>query len=322
MKNKRGITLIALVITIIILLILAGVIINLVLGERGIIHMAEQSGKNYINAVEYEETMLNNLADYLNPILSFEEMLKECNIDTKYTLEDLVNNKDGILEKVLSNSKIVDYILNNPDNYLDAFKNSEIAISMLATTENVRDKIVNNDRWLNEIQNCVNAEKFNEHMKTIPIMTSTTTPSGEIISMGGYQNNHPYCAFDGNTDTFFYNFYYLNNVNPNFNHDIIYKFDEVKEIYKISAIISNPSGGNSSNKFSIFISQDENGDNWEEVKKDEWLWGIGEHPKSKTEEIIFKNLKHVRRIKVYSYCHCGTNAITLHPIHQIQAYGI
>ena len=44
-KNK-GITLIALVITIIVLLILAGVTINLTLGENGIFKTAEMAGKN------------------------------------------------------------------------------------------------------------------------------------------------------------------------------------------------------------------------------------------------------------------------------------
>ena len=43
LKNKRGITLIALVITIIILLILASVSLNLVLGDNGIIERAQQA---------------------------------------------------------------------------------------------------------------------------------------------------------------------------------------------------------------------------------------------------------------------------------------
>ena len=41
-----------LVITIIILLILAGITLNLTLGENGIIKMAEKAGKNYVNAAE------------------------------------------------------------------------------------------------------------------------------------------------------------------------------------------------------------------------------------------------------------------------------
>ena len=48
--SQRGITLIALVITIIVLLILAGVTINLTLGENGILTTAQQAAKNYTDA--------------------------------------------------------------------------------------------------------------------------------------------------------------------------------------------------------------------------------------------------------------------------------
>lgn len=47
MKKQKGITLIALAITIIILLILAGVVLNLTIGKRGIIEKAKESGENY-----------------------------------------------------------------------------------------------------------------------------------------------------------------------------------------------------------------------------------------------------------------------------------
>ncbi len=46
-KNQKGITLIALVITIIILLILAGVVLNLTLGEHGILKQAQQGAEQY-----------------------------------------------------------------------------------------------------------------------------------------------------------------------------------------------------------------------------------------------------------------------------------
>lgn len=61
LKGQKGITLIALVITIIVLLILAGITISLTLGEHGIINMAEKSGKNYTNAANYEQAGLNKI---------------------------------------------------------------------------------------------------------------------------------------------------------------------------------------------------------------------------------------------------------------------
>jgi hypothetical protein len=57
-KTQKGITLIALVITIIVLLILAGITINLTVGQNGIITTAQQAGKKYQQAAEDEQTQL------------------------------------------------------------------------------------------------------------------------------------------------------------------------------------------------------------------------------------------------------------------------
>jgi len=50
LKGQKGITLVALVITIIVLLILAGVTISLTLGNEGIFTTAQKAAKNYTNA--------------------------------------------------------------------------------------------------------------------------------------------------------------------------------------------------------------------------------------------------------------------------------
>ena len=49
-RQEKGITLIALVITIIVLLILAGVTINVILGENGLISITKNAGEEYIKA--------------------------------------------------------------------------------------------------------------------------------------------------------------------------------------------------------------------------------------------------------------------------------
>ncbi len=64
-SRNTGITLIALIITIIVLLILAGVTINLTLGEKGIFRTAEMAGKNYMDAQDRE---LAGLIDFENTI--------------------------------------------------------------------------------------------------------------------------------------------------------------------------------------------------------------------------------------------------------------
>ncbi len=60
-SNNKGITLVALVITIIILLILAGITINLTIGQRGILKRAEEAGKNYQEVAGKEDEELRKL---------------------------------------------------------------------------------------------------------------------------------------------------------------------------------------------------------------------------------------------------------------------
>ena len=60
--DGKGITLVALVITIIVLLILAGITINLTVGQRGILTRAQEAGKNYQEAAKKED---EDLAKFL-----------------------------------------------------------------------------------------------------------------------------------------------------------------------------------------------------------------------------------------------------------------
>ena len=64
MKKDNGITLIALVITIVVMIILAGVAINLTLGENGVFRKAKFAKEEYNNAQIDEQTMLNELATF------------------------------------------------------------------------------------------------------------------------------------------------------------------------------------------------------------------------------------------------------------------
>ena len=66
-KNTKAITLISLVITVIVLLILAGVTLTLTLGNNGIFKTAEKAGENYTKAQEKE----------LSDLASLDEKLKE-----------------------------------------------------------------------------------------------------------------------------------------------------------------------------------------------------------------------------------------------------
>ena len=68
LKGQKGITLVALVITIIVLIILAGVSIALVFDEDGIINKAQDAAQNYANAADEEAAMLDDAFDVLNEV--------------------------------------------------------------------------------------------------------------------------------------------------------------------------------------------------------------------------------------------------------------
>ena len=61
MKNNKGITLVALVVTIVVLLILAGVSINLVLGNNGIIAKAKDAETKSAEASQNDLKGMNAL---------------------------------------------------------------------------------------------------------------------------------------------------------------------------------------------------------------------------------------------------------------------
>ena len=62
-KNNKGITLVALVITIIVLLILAGVSLSLVLGENGVLSQAKNA-KVKTDTAAAKEKLLLDLSEY------------------------------------------------------------------------------------------------------------------------------------------------------------------------------------------------------------------------------------------------------------------
>ncbi len=70
MNNEKGITLVALVVTIIVLLILTGVSLNLVLGDNGIITRAQDAVTRYKEAETQEQWQMDNF------MVAYEDKLK------------------------------------------------------------------------------------------------------------------------------------------------------------------------------------------------------------------------------------------------------
>ena len=116
-NNKKGITLIALVVTIIVLIILAGVSISLVLGENGIVTIAKRSKENTELAKVEEETRLNELAKQIeegtsggttNPPVEKSEIEKSRDAGTYMTEKTTLKDSNGNLIKVPQGFKIAE----------------------------------------------------------------------------------------------------------------------------------------------------------------------------------------------------------------------
>ena len=91
-QNQKGITLIALVITIIVLLILAGITINLTVGQNGILNRAQEAGKNYKES-EVRENVELALLD-----LQTEVIFDNQDLTVEYALNKL--EEKGVFEEI------------------------------------------------------------------------------------------------------------------------------------------------------------------------------------------------------------------------------
>ena len=85
-KRNNGITLIALVVTIIVLLILAGISIMMLTGQNGILNRAKEAKESTQQAQEYEQTAINNTSDFINSYVNGKsyEVVEPTNVEDWY----------------------------------------------------------------------------------------------------------------------------------------------------------------------------------------------------------------------------------------------
>ncbi len=74
-KKEKGITLVALVVTIIVLLILAGVAISLTIGQNGIFTRAQNATERWEKASTNEAEQMNDFTD------TYDEVVANLNLD-------------------------------------------------------------------------------------------------------------------------------------------------------------------------------------------------------------------------------------------------
>ena len=171
-KNKRGITLIALVVTIVVLLILAGVTISLLLDENGIIAKSKDARAetrvsqiedevgmwkqhNFINkesnqAQENADTMLANLIS--RKLLTEEEIDRDQELIT-------IKKKDGTIVKEISYSSVTINISKTPATE----KSGAVVLTVTATGTIIHNiDVSQGDEELNNFVNSLSEEQKKE----------------------------------------------------------------------------------------------------------------------------------------------------------------
>ena len=135
MKNNEGITLVALVVTIIVLIILAGISIDLTLGDNGIITIAKRAKENTELAKIEEETELNELYTQLETGDSGSENLPYDSIakltEFKTAIAKAIEEAGGIKPEVSAETEV---FANNIKGIL-----KEVTKDATATTEDIAE---------------------------------------------------------------------------------------------------------------------------------------------------------------------------------------
>lgn len=143
LKEKKGITLVALVITIVILIILATIAIQFAFGNNGLIKRASDAKEFYANDIEYTDKSLTNTESYINDLLNNNN--NEIDITINVTGEDASVIADGTIIKEV---KFENVPIPNGFYYAGGDKNTGIVISDIEGDDLDNSKSGNQFVWI------------------------------------------------------------------------------------------------------------------------------------------------------------------------------
>ena len=153
LKKEKGITLIALVVTIVVLLILAGVSTNVLFSDSGLIEKAQDSGLK-IRAAQVEEVVANwKQSNFINTSINeskedADKMLEDL-ISKKLVTEDeidreqekiIIKKKDGTIVKEISYSDVEIVISKTPEKEKSGTVNLKVESVKGVTMPNIKTK--------------------------------------------------------------------------------------------------------------------------------------------------------------------------------------
>ncbi len=191
LKNKKGITLIALVVTIVVLLILAGVTINLLLDENGIIvkskdarietrasQVEDEVGMwkqhNFINK---ESNQAQESADTMLASLISKKLLTEDEIDRDQELIT-IKKKNGTIIREISYSSVTINISKSPEN-----KKSGYVELTVESVEGMTIPIITNEEELNDFLSSLSKEQKKDIIKrSLPTWVNNRDSSANCMT--------------------------------------------------------------------------------------------------------------------------------------------
>lgn len=209
-KNEKAITLLALVITIIILLILAGVGIH-TLTNTALLKKSKEAKEKYLNSEGQENKILS---EYMSMISSrnnkdYDEKIYDqwttwlylAGIDNpeKYNKGKILENEE-LMRTLLSSESAVDYMLQSTDFIMQAIFNSKTALGLIIQNQNVMNKVILNNEWTSEIENnkiAIETLKKDSNFTTVPTLTGN---SSNVVQSSSYNDSDFWGAwkcFDG-----------------------------------------------------------------------------------------------------------------------------
>ena len=190
MKKERGITLIALVVTIIVLIILAGISINLLFEKQGIILKAKQGKIDMQQAKVNEEEVLNDVSKYIENEINESEIV-EIPINSFLKAGEYIKYDTGVSD-VGKNGIIMCRVLYDT--------NSEYGIQIISDNK-IKDSTLGGNDWdtssniYNNVIQILNseAEKYinNKYVTDARCIGSNPTIKNEIFINKNLENVGP-----------------------------------------------------------------------------------------------------------------------------------
>ena len=208
-RKEKGITLVALVVTIIVLLILAGVTLNIVLDQDGIINKAQQAVGDYENSQREEQEILNELENYMNNLGGGITYVGDVPIPSEYTASQIStedSESEGLVIYEIPEGATVNWT-DNEDG--DGKNQSTITLPGETEVKNLQET-VNQYVWIpvSEINDMVMCRSnsgtsvcdllYDEDENTLTCQTHTDTPTelvGRLYTSSFVNTDNNICSY-------------------------------------------------------------------------------------------------------------------------------